>query len=279
MSKQAVARYYDYMVGFYRFWFVSSRASALHYGFSQRRGESFTDTLINTNRFLAKKAGIKPTDRVLDAGCGLGGSSLWLASEIGCQVTGITLSRAQVERATKRAAQQGLAAKAQFLVMDYTHTNFPDASFDVVWALESLCYAADKLAFLREAYRLLKPGGTLVMGDGFLLRVPRNQREKKQRERFEHGFVIPPLSTPVEFKRHLQQASFTHIHFWETTPQIERSSKRMYWLCLPSYPIAKLLELLHITKPILTANNRAGLAQRFLVRRGVAGYGVYTARR
>lgn len=76
---------------------------------------------------------------MLDAGCGVGGSSIFLASTLGCRVTGITLSEREVEQATDNAKQKGVAALVDFKAMNYCATNFPDTSFDVVWGCESIC--------------------------------------------------------------------------------------------------------------------------------------------
>jgi len=101
---------------------------------------------------------------ILDVGCGVGGTSRYLAKKLGknAQVTGITLSPNQVNRATELAKEQNLP-NAKFTVMDALKMDFPDNSFDVVWACESGEHMPDKEAYINEMMRVLKPGGKFVM--------------------------------------------------------------------------------------------------------------------
>jgi MPBQ/MSBQ methyltransferase len=77
-------------------------------------------------------------------------------------VTGITISKAQVERAAALTRAQGIE-NASFLECDALKMNFPDASFDIVWAVESEMHMPDKDHFIREMARVLKPDGMLVI--------------------------------------------------------------------------------------------------------------------
>ena len=97
--------------------------------------------------------------RVLDVGCGIGGASRHLAKGFGpdTSVTGITLSQKQAERANALAAEQGVP-NASFLVMDALAMNFPDNTFDLVWACESGEHMPDKRKYVEEMVRVLKPG-------------------------------------------------------------------------------------------------------------------------
>jgi MPBQ/MSBQ methyltransferase len=101
---------------------------------------------------------------VLDVGCGIGGASRHLAKGfgVGTDVTGITLSPKQVQRATDLAAQQGIP-NVNFRVMNALAMEFPDNSFDLVWACESGEHMPDKARYVQEMVRVLKPGGTLVI--------------------------------------------------------------------------------------------------------------------
>ncbi len=107
---------------------------------------------------------------VLDVGCGIGGSSRILARDYGFEVTGITISPQQVQRA-QDLTTEGMTA--QFAVDDAMALSFPDASFDVVWSIEAGPHMPDKAIFARELLRVLKPGGILVVADW-------NQRDDRQ---------------------------------------------------------------------------------------------------
>lgn len=103
--------------------------------------------------------------KVLDVGCGFGGTSRYLAKALGknSHVTGITLSPKQVERGTQLAQEQGVANNTQFMVMNALNMDFPDNTFDIVWACESGEHMPDKKKYIDEMMRVLKPGGKFVM--------------------------------------------------------------------------------------------------------------------
>lgn len=102
--------------------------------------------------------------KVLDVGCGVGGTSRYLAKNLGsgADVTGITLSPNQVKRAQELAIEQGVP-NAQFQVMNALEMEFADNTFDIVWACESGEHMPDKEAYINEMMRVLKPGGKFVM--------------------------------------------------------------------------------------------------------------------
>ncbi|MEM1254916.1 MAG: methyltransferase domain-containing protein [Cyanobacteria bacterium P01_H01_bin.21] len=107
---------------------------------------------------------------LLDVGCGIGGSSRILARDYQFDVTGVTISPQQVERA-QQLTPEGVTAK--FKVDDAMALSYPDASFDVVWSVEAGPHMPDKAVFARELMRVLKPGGILVLADW-------NQRDDRQ---------------------------------------------------------------------------------------------------
>jgi MPBQ/MSBQ methyltransferase len=117
---------------------------------------------------MMKFGGIDPVKdsnaKVLDVGCGFGGTSRYLAKKLGpsAEVTGITLSPMQVKRGSEMANEQGVA-NAKFMVKDALKMDFPDNSFDIVWACESGEHMPDKKKYIDEMMRVLKPGGKFVM--------------------------------------------------------------------------------------------------------------------
>src|SRR5436853_637170 len=91
---------------------------AIHYGYWDKKVRSFPQSLQRMNEVMMETAAILPGQMVLDAGCGVGGSSIFLAAK-GAKVTGISLSERQVEQARVNARTKGLKDQTQFLVMDY----------------------------------------------------------------------------------------------------------------------------------------------------------------
>jgi MPBQ/MSBQ methyltransferase len=102
--------------------------------------------------------------RILDVGCGIGGSVRHLAKRWPqtAHVTGITISKAQVERAAVLARIQKVE-NGVVMECDALKMGFDDNSFDIVYAVESEMHMPDKDQFIREMTRVLRPGGMLVL--------------------------------------------------------------------------------------------------------------------
>jgi tocopherol O-methyltransferase len=137
-----------------------------YYGPDGRQPKERRQAQIDLIEELLTWAHPQTPDRILDVGCGIGGSSLYLAERFNAEVTGITLSPVQANRAQERARLAGLATgkpSAQFQVATALEMPFPDRSFDFVWSLESGEHMPDKLKFMQECYRVLKPGGLFLL--------------------------------------------------------------------------------------------------------------------
>ncbi|XP_062147422.1 gamma-tocopherol methyltransferase, chloroplastic-like isoform X2 [Alnus glutinosa] len=102
-------------------------------------------------------------ESVVDVGCGIGGSSRYLARKYGAKCQGITLSPVQAQRANALAAAQGLADKVSFQVADALEQPFPDGKFDLVWSMESGEHMPDKAKFVNELTRVAAPGATIII--------------------------------------------------------------------------------------------------------------------
>lgn len=145
VSQYYNATYFDY------FWVLALwRHWGMHFGFYDTFHKTLGEAILNMNAVLAQKAGIQNSSKVLDAGCGVGGSSIWIAKNIGASVVGITLVEEQVAKARRLAKKYGVESKTEFLRRDFLSTGFPDSSFDIVWAIESVCYAEHKRDFLSD---------------------------------------------------------------------------------------------------------------------------------
>lgn len=115
--------------------------------------------------------------RILDVGCGTGKPALRLARASGANVTGISVSRHQVNVANANAQTQELHDQARFEYADAAQLPYADASFDAAWAFESMLHMPDHHQVLSEMKRVLRPGGRLVIAD-FALRGPVEERDQ-----------------------------------------------------------------------------------------------------
>ena len=255
------AKHYDDCYWDYRTAWFDNENLALHYGYWEEGIKTHSQALLNKNRIMADVAGIKPGSYVLDAGCGIGGSSIWLAKHRGCRAKGITVSADQVGHAKKNARRHGVAEQVDFEVSDFLKTPFPDETFDVVWAVESSCYAVDKRDFFREAFRVLKKGGTLIACDGYATRRDFDEEEWQAVMDCLNGWAVPNLSTAEEFDAGMKECGFVDVGITEATKETMPSARRMYLTALWTYPMQVIMKTLGLRKKAQTANFKVALAQ------------------
>ncbi|MCK9605616.1 MAG: methyltransferase domain-containing protein [Methylomonas sp.] len=278
--KADATRHYDECYRDYLFAWCNSDNLALHYGYwDQTSPYQQHRALLNKNQVLYQKAAIKPDENVLDAGCGIGGSSIWMAKQQGNRVTGITISAKQADYARQHANRHGVSGLATFEVADFCQTPFANASFDVVWALESSCHALNKGDFLREAWRVLKPGGRIVVCDGFLLQRRFNARQWQALLTCLNGWAVPNLCTRDEFTQLLQQQGFAEVNCQDITAQTLPSADYMYKVAKRLQPVQKISQWLGFRTPAQTANFLVGLAQHRLFSEKLTEYLIFTAQK
>ncbi len=108
---------------------------------------------------LVANARLRPGGLLVDLACGRGGPGLWLARATAASLVGVDWSAAGVEEATRRAPSFVPEGRARFVVGDLAATGLPDESADVVMCMDAVFFAPDRVAALREVFRVLRPGG------------------------------------------------------------------------------------------------------------------------
>jgi tocopherol O-methyltransferase len=276
-SIESVVRYYDETRFDYRAAWYNSDNLAFHFGYHDESHVSHNDALENANQVLSEIAEIGPNDHVLDAGCGLGGSSCWLAQRLRARVTGISVVPYQIKKARHIAAKRGLTDLTRFEVANYSLTAFEDQSFDVVWALESLCHASDKSLFYKEAARLLRPGGRLVLAEYTRSDLNLSPHGEALMTCWLEGWKIPSLLSQSQHMELAAKAGFSGIIFRDATKYTRPSLKRLYLRACCVFPLALSLRALGLRSALQHSNVVASVRQYQALTRGYWFYGILAA--
>jgi len=114
-------------------------------------------------RELIDLSGFTPDMHILEVGCGIGGAARRLARETGCRVTGIDLSIEYIETARRLTQLLNMPEEITFLAGSALALPFADDTFDGAWSIQMNMNVADKQTWLKELFRVLKPGARLVL--------------------------------------------------------------------------------------------------------------------
>jgi cyclopropane fatty-acyl-phospholipid synthase-like methyltransferase len=272
-----IREYYDQTWRDYRFFWLSPSNYAIHFGYWDANTRHHGEALNQLNLALASRIGIRPGMRILDAGCGVGGSAIWLARTYDVEVVGITPVTSQIDRANRFAREQGLAYKVRFAEEDYTGTSFASGSFDVVWAMESVCHAADKAAFYREARRLLRPGGRLGMVEYLRKARPLPVDGEALLHSWLSGWAIPDLATADEHRAAATANGFGQIVLQDITDNVRPSLARLSRMATATGPAETILWRVGLRSPAQHGNWRGARDQFRALRRGLWFDAILTA--
>lgn len=172
---------------------------------------------------LAQLLKIQPQDKILDVGCGMGGSSMFLAKNYHAIVTGITLSEKQVAIATEQADKSQIM-NVSFKIEDaLSLQSFPDNYFDVVWSLESCEQFYDKFLFIKQAYRVLKPNGKLMLATWCSDKEEYRDKLANKYRKLCVAFDLPYMPTIEHYRHILQIQDFEINEILDWTENVKKS--------------------------------------------------------
>lgn len=274
----SVEEYYDKCTKYYTWFWYDKESLGMHYGFWDRDTKSRKEALINQYREIINLIHPEPNELILDAGCGVGGASIWLAKKTKAKFIGIASSIKQLELANKYAKKHGVSEYVKFYRQDYFRTNFKDETFDKIFAIESFCHSyPDSLNLFNEMYRILKTGGKIFMSDGILLRHPKDNDEQKLFKEWCSGWKLNGLNTIDEIIYAFRKAEFKNIEFIDKTESIKRSSNQIYLGGMIGRPFLKVLRIFRLISLIELKNVNAIINQKSLFEKGIMGYGIFYA--
>lgn len=218
VKKQDVRFHYDLSTLFYRLLW----GEHIHHGWWQA-DESPSEAQVQLAQQLARAAGIAGGERVLDVGCGMGGSSMMLARMHRCRVTGITLSPFQRRWAAATARWRRLQQLTDFICADAESFDWPGQSVDVVWSIECTEHLFDKASFFQRAAEWVRPGGRIAICAW--LASDAAEQPGKQQMVYDvcEGFLCPSLGTFDDYRSWMSEAGLTVTTTDDWTPQVTRT--------------------------------------------------------
>ena len=173
--------------------------------------------------------------RLLDLGCGLGATLRSFARRLPrSELLGVTRVPWQVEQARALNAAAGYPDRIGVFEADYENTPLASSSFDGVYALESSCYAqgSDKRRLLEEAHRLLRPGGRLVVVDGFLRGRFVNKVQQHIYRKVCECWVVEDFAELQPFVQRLEKLGFREITVEHLQMRVAPSVMHVPWVSL-----------------------------------------------
>jgi len=194
---------------------------AIHYGYYDGSQRSHDLAKADLNRFLVELLEIRVEDerRVIDCGCGVGGTAIYLAQRFPrLRIHALNIDPVQIELARRFAVERSAEQRICFASGDFARMPYEDRSFDCVYAIESMCQAADAGVVYAEASRVLTIGGRLAILDHVQSRPPAAPSERSALERLCRGGCIPDCHS--RFREKLRASGFRDVDRRDITPNV-----------------------------------------------------------
>ncbi len=175
----------------------------LHIGMWSRPGEREPATTLGdlANRAQERQTeyhietlGLKAGEHLLDIGCGTGLPAVRVAQRSGGRVTGITVSREQLAKATEAARSEGVSDRVSFRYGNVMDLDFEDESFDAAMAIDVYAHLSDRQRAFHETARVLRPGGHFMMSEFTMRGTP---TEEEMAAFMQTWYSMPP-TTPAK---------------------------------------------------------------------------------
>jgi len=219
-----------------------------YYGEKERKGPFYGDKDFIQAKYdfidrMLEFSQMESPKKVLDVGCGIGGTSRYIAKKFpDADVTGITISNQQQSRATALAEERGIG-NVRFEICDALDMKYEDNSFDFVWACESGEHMPDKVKYVEEMARVLKPGGRMVIATWCQRDEPPSfsPRERKTLDYLYGEWTHPYFISISKYKDIMQQTGkMKNIVTDDWTTQTIPSWRHSVWVGVwDPWPVAR----------------------------------------
>ena len=290
-----VAAYYDSLSRFLDFARLLGRGGgaaegSIHRFLAAEQGEAHADSAGGERLDLlvfdaAGAAGVPPAPRVLDAGCGLGGTIFRWQTWRGGSYHGLTLSPEQHRRATAEAARRGVTDACRFHLRSYldpipprapnlTQPGALAAPFDAAIAIESLAHSPDPAATIANLAAALSSGGVLLIVDD----MPHEGCDPALLAAFKACWRCPVLADAAGYRRAIAAAGLTLVYEADWTRRLRPRPLPWLWVLIAVFGLAAHVAPTRLLRDALGAM-RGGFFLEALYRTGGMRYGLIVARK
>ncbi len=278
MDNKEIIDYYNDCKKDYKLLWRLDKAWGMHYGYFDKNDKSLTNAILKMNEQILKNTSINEKSMVLDAGCGYAGTAMYIADRIKCHIEAITIVEEQVNTAKRVIKEKKLDNYINVSNQDYTNTNFKDNTFDVIYGIESICHG-DKKAFLKEAYRILKPNGVLIIFDGFNAKEKNEytKKELKYMKNWNCGWAVESLETGNYFINESKKYGFFNQEYQNITDKVIKTSKILYFASYPAFFVDVFGRLFKKRTKYNKGNVKAAKYQYLCLKKGLWEYGFFKA--
>jgi ubiquinone/menaquinone biosynthesis C-methylase UbiE len=210
----------------------------IHHGYYEKGIRTHIQSVINMNDFIGHLLKLdsenKQYKKILDAGCGIGGTVVYFAKKFpDIKFTGINIVPDHIEMAKKLAKKEKVLSNTEFFIKDFEDTDISSNQFDAIYLMESACYALQKQILIREMYRILKPGGIIVITDVFRILDELNPFLTNIYKSFCKGWGLSDLIDIEDFIFYLKKEGFHNIVNKKITKHVTRTILRGDVLSIP----------------------------------------------
>ncbi len=199
ITTDSVRTYYDENTNLFLKFSGHKQAQNIHRSLWNDNIKTLDEALNFSNSLILKE--IESTQpgsaRIADLGCGVGASLFYIHPRLHnpAPALGLTLSPVQARLAQDSAKQLGLQDHIRFAEGDFTSVPLPSQSLDAVYSVEAVCHAVDPEKYFREASRLLRKGGKLILVDDYQSARTFNKHEQKWLNAYIDGWYVPGVRT------------------------------------------------------------------------------------
>ncbi len=198
-------------------WYRKLWGDHLHHGLWKTGKESPEKAVEQLVELIAEKGDLKAKDTVCDIGCGYGATARLLKQRWGAEVTGFSLSEKQLEYAKAQDPH------THYQLADWLKNTLPPNSYDLAISVESSEHMVDKVKFFEEAYRVLRPGGRLVVCAWLSKELPRKWEIRHLLEPICREGRLPSLGSVSDYTQLMLHAGFHKIDFEDLTSHVKKT--------------------------------------------------------